>query len=97
MTVISILTLQVPPDRRDEVVDYYSSARILESSGATSARLALAVEDPGRIIVIGEWPDVSAYDTWLAAAERLTFAEGVARAAGGDVTATNEVFTVRTS
>lgn len=94
MAILTILTLQVPPDRAGDVVRYYASARILERSGALSARLGINHEDAGTLVVVATWPDIAAYETWQHAPVRTQFSQGVGRAGGGTVTATSEVYDV---
>lgn len=94
MTMLSILTLRVPPDRSDDVVRYYESARILELSGALSSQLAVKSDDPGTIVVLATWPDDAAYAAWQAAPMRAEFSQGIADAAGDNVGATSEMFQV---
>lgn len=52
MTLFTILTLRVPHDRRDDVVDYYAAADVLGTSGAVSAKLCVNPDDPGAVVVI---------------------------------------------
>lgn len=94
MTVFTILTLHVSPDRRDDLVRYYKSARVLELSGAESSQLCLKSNDAGTVIAVATWPDASAYEAWQNAPLRAEFAQGILEAAGGSVTATSEVFQV---
>jgi len=94
MTIVTVLTLRLAPSRTPDVVSYYQSARILESSGASIARLCVSTEDSGTVIVIAEWPDRGAYETWQASPVRGAFSQGILEAAGGAVSSTSEVFQV---
>ena len=94
MSIFTILTLHVPPDRSDDVVRYYESARVLEHSGAESSQLCLKSNDVGTVIAIAIWPDACAYQAWQNAPLRAEFSQGILEAAGGSVTATSEVFQV---
>lgn len=94
MRILTILTLHVPQNRRDEVVAYYDSARILEASGAETARLCTKPGGSGTVVVIAQWPDISAYEAWQASEARLEFSRGIQDAAGGTVTATGEVLEI---
>ncbi|WP_165313165.1 antibiotic biosynthesis monooxygenase [Rothia halotolerans] len=94
MTILTILTLRVPRDRSDDVVRYYRSARILEESGAASARLCVDAEDSGNVVVVAEWPDAAAYEAWQGAPEREEFSRGILGAAGGAVDAGGQVLQV---
>ncbi|HEY9392609.1 MAG TPA: antibiotic biosynthesis monooxygenase [Nocardioides sp.] len=90
MTVFTILTLHVPHDRRDDVVNYYAAADVLRGSGAASAKLCIDPIDPGAVVVIAEWPDPSAYEAWQAAPERDEFSRRILAITGNDVTATTD-------
>ncbi len=92
MTVLTTLTLHVPPDRSDTVVRYYREARILQTSGAESSRLCVQSDDPGTLLVIATWADAAAYEAWQAAPVRAEFSQGILDAAGGSVKAASEVF-----
>jgi quinol monooxygenase YgiN len=90
MRMLTILTLHVPPDRRDDVLDHYVAADVLRASGAASAKLCLAPDDPGAVVVVAEWPDPSAYEAWEAASKREEFSREIMAIAGENVTATSE-------
>lgn len=94
MTILTTLTLEVPADRRDDVVAFYAAARVLQESGATSTRLCTSTGDLGTVLVIAEWPDEHAYLSWQASPRREEFSQGILDAAAGRVTATSESFQV---
>jgi hypothetical protein len=84
----------MPPDRVDQVVRYYETARILETSGAATSQLCVKTDGSGTVLVLASWPDASAYEAWQAAPVRAEFSKGILDAAGGSVEATGEVFQV---
>ncbi len=90
MPVLTILTLHVPPDRRDDVVDHYLATDVLRASRAVSAKLCVDPDDPGTVVVIAEWPDPSAYEAWQAAPRREEFSRELLAIAGENVTATSD-------
>ena len=90
MTLLTVLSLHVPHDRRDDIVNHYLAADILRVSGAVSAKLCVDPNDPGAVVVIAEWPDPSAYEAWQAAPERDEFSRRILAIAGDDVTATTD-------
>jgi len=94
MTILTILTLHVPTDRRDAVVAYYGSAGILEASRAERTQLCVKPDDSGTVVVLAQWPDRSAYEVWQASEERIEFARGIQEAAAGAVTATSDVLQI---
>lgn len=104
MTCITVLTLRIPRGRGTDVVRYYTSAQILEESGAVSTRLGLSDGDTDMgtdisggadsVVVIAEWPDTAAYAAWQENPAREAFSVGIQVAAGGTVTATSEVFEI---
>ena len=76
MSILTILTLHVPPDRSDEVLTYYESARVLEESGAQSTQLCVKPDDSGTVVVVAQWPDISAYEVWQSSEARSEFLGG---------------------
>lgn len=94
MRILTILALHVPQDRADKVVAYYRSARILEESGAEAAQLCRRSDKAGKLVVIAQWPNISAYEAWQACELRTEFSRGIQDAAGDTLTATSEVFQI---
>ncbi|MET9386935.1 antibiotic biosynthesis monooxygenase family protein [Streptomyces sp. NPDC002928] len=72
------LSLRTAPGRRDELVDHYRSAGILEASGALAAQVLIPEEEPDTIVVTALWADADAYEAWQNSPKRQEYALGMA-------------------
>ncbi|MER6274684.1 antibiotic biosynthesis monooxygenase [Streptomyces sp900105755] len=74
----TLLTLRTSPGRRDELVDYYRSASILEASNALAAHVLIPADDPDTIVVTALWADADACVAWQNSPRRQEFAGSMA-------------------
>ena len=73
------LSLRTSLGRRDELIDYYRSAGILEASGALAAQVLVPADEPDTIVVTALWPDADAYTAWQNSPKRQEYALAMAR------------------
>ena len=67
---VSILTLRAPVGRRDEAMDQFMRAGVLETCrdavpGFVSGRLLRSQDDEGVACVVCEWTDREAFEQWM--------------------------------
>ncbi|MFF1398019.1 putative quinol monooxygenase [Streptomyces sp. NPDC058287] len=78
MEKMTMLTLRPSAGRVEEVIAYYRTAGVLEASGAVTAHVLVAEDDPGAVVVTALWADPAAYATWQNSPERQEFGRGMA-------------------
>lgn len=65
----TVLMLNVPPARVEEVVELYRSADILQysldHSDAIRSELSVCLDGSGAVMVTALWPSTEAYQGWL--------------------------------
>lgn len=94
MKKMRLLTLEMPAESVDAVVEYYRRMGVVEKSGAASGQVLVDDEKPGKVLVTAFWSNDHDYAEWLTSPLRDEFSAGLLAAAGGRLSATNHEFRV---